>query len=67
MEVSQESSLVRVRLALTFPGGVKYLQSGTKVVDTLVENGCFCQTFSSFIISFRLNAANPLTLRINVA
>ena len=37
-----------------------FKQSGTKVVDTLVENGCFCQTFNSFIISFRLNTVNPL-------
>ena len=42
------------------------LQSGTKVVDTLVWNGCFYKTFNSFIISFLLNAVNPLTTRINV-
>ena len=36
------------------------LQSGTKVVDTLVSNGCFYQTFNSLIISFLLNAINPL-------
>ena len=46
--------------------GHLWLQSGTKVVDTLVWNGCFCQTFNSSIISFRLNAINPLTPRINV-
>ena len=37
------------------------LQSGTKVVDTLVSNGCFYQQFHSFIISFYLNAVNPST------
>ena len=38
-----------------------FRQSETKAVDTLVENGCFYQTFNSFIISFLLNAVNPLT------
>ena len=42
------------------------LQSGTKVVYTVVQNGCFSQTFNSFIISFLLNAVNPLTPRSNV-
>ena len=40
---------------------ITYLQSGTKVVDTIVSNGCFYQSFNSFIISCLLNAANPLT------
>ena len=39
----------------------RQLQSGTQVVDTLVQNGCFYQQFHSSIISFLLNAVNPLT------
>ena len=38
-----------------------FRQSGTKEVDTLVENGCFYQTFNSFIIPSLLNAVSPLT------
>ena len=37
------------------------LQSGTKVADTLVWNGCFYQTFNSLIISFLLSAVNSIT------
>ena len=51
---------------LRLPDWTFFLQSGTKVVDTLVWNGCFYQTFSSFIISFLLNIVNPLSPRINV-
>ena len=34
------------------------LQSGTKLVDTLVENECFYQQFHLFIISTYLNVVN---------